>query len=80
MIFQSVSELDDNLREVFSFDDENITVRDEEKLHEFGIDYLIYSAVLSDDAQTRHLCRVYIRKLAKSLGIFPASIYPLTIS
>jgi fructose/tagatose bisphosphate aldolase len=77
MIFQSVSELDDNLREVFSFDDENITVRDEEKLHEFGIDYLIYSAVLSDDAQTRHLCRVYIRKLAKSLGIFPASIYPL---
>lgn len=77
MIFQSVGELDENLREVFSFDDEDITVNDEAKLREFGIDHLVYTAVLSDDPQTRHLCRVYIRKLAKTLGIFPASIFPL---
>ncbi len=77
MIFQTVGELDENLRDVFSFDDENITVKDENKLREFGIDYLIYTAVLSDDPQARHLCRVYIRKLAKTLGIFPASIFPL---
>ncbi len=77
MIFQTVGELDENLREVFSFDDEDITVKDEAKLREFGIDHLIYTAVLSDDPQARHLCRVYIRKLAKTLGIFPASIFPL---
>jgi len=77
MIFQTVSELDENLRDVFSLSDEDITVRDEGKLREFGIDHLVYSAVLSDDPQTRHLCRVYIRKLAKTIGIFPASINPL---
>lgn len=77
MIFQSVSEFDQNLSGVVRMHDEDISIKDEGKLHEFGIDYLIYSAVLSDDSQVRHLSRVYIRKLARSLGIFPASIFPL---
>ncbi len=77
MIFQSVAELDQNLSDVVLMNDEDITIKDEGKLQEFGIDYLIYSAVLSDDSQVRHLSRVYIRKLARSLGIFPASIFPL---
>lgn len=57
--------------------DEDIQIKDSNAFSEFGIDYLIYSAVLSDDAQVRHLCRVYIRKLAKKLGVFSASIHPL---
>lgn len=77
MIFQSVSELDDNLHDVVTMSDEDITVKDEARLREFGIDNLIYSAVLSDDSQTRHLSRVYIRKLARQLGIYSASIHPL---
>ena len=77
MIFQSVAELDQNLSDVVLMNDEDISIKDEGKLQEFGIDYLIYSAVLSDDSQVRHLSRVYIRKLARALGIFPASIFPL---
>lgn len=77
MIFQTISELDENLSEVFSLSDEDISVKDEGKLREFGIDFLIYSAVLSDDPTVRHLCRIYIRKLAKNSGIFSASIAPL---
>lgn len=77
MIFQSVGELDNNLSEVFEMSDEDITVKDEAKLTEFGIDYLIYSAVFSDEPMVRHLSRVYIRKLAKRSGVYPASIYPL---
>ena len=77
MIFQSLAELDQNLSDVVLMNDEDISIKDEGKLQEFGIDYLIYSAVLSDDSQVRHLSRVYIRKLARSLGIFPASIFPL---
>jgi len=77
MIFQSIGELEENLVGVVVLDDEEVTVKDESKLREFGIDYLIYSAVLSDDAQVRHLCRVYIRKLAKIFGVYSASIFPL---
>lgn len=77
MIFQSVSELDDNLLEVVALSDEDIEIKDQQKLLEFGIDYLIYSAILSEDATVRHLCRVYIRKLAKQLDVFPSSIHPL---
>lgn len=77
MIFQSVGELDENLISVVSLSDEDVEVKDEGKLKEFGIDYLVYSAVLSDDPQVRHLCSVYIRKIAKSFGVFPASIHAL---
>lgn len=77
MIFQNVSELDQNLNDVLVMSDEDITIKDEGKLREFGIDYLIYSAVLSDDSQVKHLSRIYIRKIARLLGIFPASIFPL---
>ncbi len=77
MIFQSISELDENLSEVVVMSDEDISIKDEGKLREYGIDYLIYTAVLSDDSQVRHLSRVYIRKLARQLGAFPASIFPL---
>lgn len=77
MIFNNVNEIDENLLDVVTLVDDNLTIKDQAKLLEFGIDYLIYSAVLSDDATVRHLCRVYIRKLAKSLGVFSASIAPL---
>lgn len=77
MIFQSLPELDENLIDVANINDEDITVKDEGKLREYGIDHLIYSAVLSDDSQVKHLSRIYIRKLARSLDIFPASIFPL---
>lgn len=77
MIFQSVTELDDNLKGVVAFSEEDIEIRDASKLREFGIDYLIYSAILSDEPTVRHQCRIYIRKIAKVLGVFPASIYPL---
>lgn len=77
MIFQNVSELDNNLSSVVVMSDEDILVKNPQALKEFGIDHLIYSAVLSDDAQVRHLCRVYIRKLAKQLGVFSASIHEL---
>lgn len=77
MIFQSIPQIDEQLASVVTLSDEEVVMKDESKLREFGIDYLIYSAVLSDDAQVRHLCRVYIRKLAKKMGVFSASIYPL---
>ncbi len=77
MIFQSISDLDNNLINVVSMSDEDIEVKDQNALLEYGIDYLIYSAVLSDDAQVKHLCNIYIRKLAQKLGIFPASIHSL---
>lgn len=77
MIFNNVSQLDENLVEVFEISDEDINVKDEQKLKEFGIDYLIYSGVLSEDPTVRHLCNVYIRKLAKQRGVFSASLYPL---
>lgn len=77
MIFNNVNSLDENLVEVFEISDEDIRVKDEQKLREFGIDYLIYSAVLSEDPTVKHLCNVYIRKLAKQRNIFSASLYPL---
>lgn len=77
MIFQNVSEIDENLIDIVAINDEDIDIKDKEKLREFGIDHLIYSAVLSDDPAVRHLCNVYIRKIAKSLGVFSASIHPL---
>jgi len=77
MIFQSISELEANLQGVTILSEDSISIRDEIKLREYGIDYLVYSAVLSDDASVKHLARVYIRKLARSLDIVPSSIFPL---
>lgn len=77
MIFQTVDQLDASLHEVVALNDKQIEIKNIDKLQEFGIDHLIYSAVLSDDSQTRHLCRVYIRKIAREKGIYSASIHPL---
>lgn len=77
MIFQNNDELQNNLAEVVVLNDKEIEIKDKDKLLEFGIDHLIYTAILSDDAQTRHLAKVYIRKLAVEFNVFPASIYPL---
>jgi hypothetical protein len=77
MIFQTVEELEENLKDIVSLSEEKIEILDEAKLREFGIDYLIYTGVLSDDGKVRHLARVYIRKLANHFGVFPASIYSL---
>lgn len=77
MIFQNIEELQNELKGTVSLSEEAIEVLDEKKFYESGIDDLVYSGVLSDDAQLRHLARVYIRKLAKHFGVFPASIYPL---
>ncbi|MBI4096882.1 MAG: class II fructose-bisphosphate aldolase [Candidatus Levybacteria bacterium] len=41
------------------------------------IDQLINTAVFSQDGQQKEEARAEIRKLAKSQGIFPASIFPL---
>jgi fructose/tagatose bisphosphate aldolase len=77
MIFENLSQLDENLKEAVVLNDEDISIKDEGKLAEYGIDHLIYSAVLSGDPQVKHLSRIYIRKLAKNIGIFPSSIFPL---
>lgn len=77
MIFENVGELEKNLVSVVEMSDDDVSIKDEPKLRDFGIDHLIYSAILSEDATVRHLSRVYIRKLAKKLSVFPASIYPL---
>lgn len=76
MIYQSVDELHDNLKDIVVLD-EDVTILDEGKLREWGIDHLIYAGVLSNDAQTRHLARVFIRKIAPHFNVYPAAIYEL---
>lgn len=77
MIFKSSDELHINLDSIISLNENSIQIHDKEKLLEYGIDYLIYSAVLSEDAQTRHLARVYIRKIAPEFNVFPASLFTI---
>lgn len=77
MIYQSINELQSNLSGIVELADNEIIVKDEVKLREFGIDHLIYAGVLSDDAQVRHIARVYIRQLARHFNVVPSSIYPL---
>lgn len=77
MIFQSTQELENALQHIVSLNDKQVELKDEVRLREEGIDHLVETAVLSDDAQSRHLARVFIRKLAKKLEVFPASIQPL---
>jgi len=77
MIFQSIEELENNLRDIITLHDKKVDIRDEGKLREFGIDHLVYAAVLSDDAQTRQLARVYIRSLAREFDVYLASIHAL---
>lgn len=77
MIFSTTQELENNLRDIAMLVDKEIQLKDNDKLREYGIDHLIYTAVLSDDAQTRQMARVYIRKLARELNVFPASIHAL---
>lgn len=77
MIFQNLDELHRELDAVVILDENEVIVHDEAKIREFAIDHLVYSAVLSDDAQVKHMCRVYIRKLAKKMGAISSSIHPL---
>ncbi len=77
MIFQTIEEIDQNLGEVLNLSGEEVSIKDEGKLREFGIDFLIYSAILSDEPQVRHQCRVLIRKIARLVGVYSASIAPL---
>lgn len=77
MIFQSIEELQNDLKDIVVLEDDNVKILDEAKLREFGIDYLIYAGVLSNDGKIRHLARVYIRNLAKHFGVYPSSTYPL---
>jgi len=77
MIFQNLDELHRELDAVVIVEENEIFVHDEAKVRELAIDNLVYSAVLSDDAQVKHMCRVYIRKLAKKMGAISSSIHPL---
>jgi fructose/tagatose bisphosphate aldolase len=77
MIFENIEQLEKELYDIVTLTDGEIEVKNEQKLREFGIDYLIYAGVLSSDATTRHAARVYIRKLAKHFNVFSASIHPL---
>lgn len=65
------------MRDIVVITDDEIELKDEARLRHEGIDHLVYTAVLSDDATTRHLARVYIRKIAKKLGVYSASIHEL---
>ena len=41
MIFTTIAELDNNLSDIVTMSDEDIDVKDEGKLREYGIDYLV---------------------------------------
>lgn len=77
MIFQSAQELESALQDIVSLNDKQLILKDEVRLREEGIDHIVETAVLADDAQARHLARVFIRKLAKELDVYTASIYGL---
>lgn len=77
MIFENLDQLHHELDSIVDLTEDQLVVHDNAKLLDFGIDYLIYSGVLSVDAQVRHLCRVYIRKLAKQMEVIPSSIHAL---
>ncbi|MEE9202093.1 MAG: class II fructose-bisphosphate aldolase [Dehalococcoidia bacterium] len=60
--------------------EDGLTVLDEVALRERLIEPLVYGAVLGRDAVLRDICRWLIRKAARAVGVFPASIYELYVA
>lgn len=77
MIYDNITALKKGIDNILKIEKANVQVLDEDRLKNTLIDDLIYTAVLSPDAETRDGARWLIRRAAASLGIFPSSLYSL---
>jgi fructose/tagatose bisphosphate aldolase len=76
MRYQGVEELKKNLNGVVELNG-NTRVLDADKLRSQAIDRLVFNGVFSEDATIKQAARDAVRRTARALGIFPASILKL---
>jgi fructose-bisphosphate aldolase, class II len=76
MRYQGVEELKKNLNGVVELNG-SARVLDAEKLRGQAIDRLVFNGVFSEDAAIKQAARDAVRRTARALGIFPASILKL---
>ncbi|NPA53772.1 MAG: aldolase [Aquificae bacterium] len=74
-IAKNVEELKSFLSGVVSTDNGNVSILDEKKLRETVIDDLIYTAVFSEDENTKEEAKRLIREIANEFGAIAASIH-----
>src|SRR6185369_6957493 len=76
MRYQGVDELKSSLNGVIESDGKG-RVLDAEKLRSQTIDRLVFNGVFSEDAAVKQAARDAVRRSARALGIYPASILNL---
>ncbi len=74
-IAKSIQELEKILSEVVSTENGKTEIKDENKLRETVIDDLIYTAVFSEDENTKEEAKKLIRDIANEFGAIASSIH-----
>lgn len=77
MIFENKEQLKEKCAKIIKLDGQDIGILDEAKLKNELIDDLIYTKVFSPDQATQEAASWLIRRAARALGIFSASIQPI---
>ncbi len=77
MIYQQAGELKTGIAGILEVSPDKVEILDGKRLQESVIDELIYTAVFSEDQDTRKLAQWLIRRAGAAAGIFSASIQSL---
>lgn len=77
MIFENKDKLKEKSAKIIKVDGQDITIMDEAKFRNKLIDDLIYTKVFSADKAAQDAACWIIRRAARALGIYSASIQPL---
>ncbi|HQB93111.1 MAG TPA: class II fructose-bisphosphate aldolase [Smithellaceae bacterium] len=77
MIFENKEQLKEKCEKIIKLDGQDVAILDEAKLKSKLIDDLIYTKVFSADKATQEAACWLIRRAARELGIFSATIQPI---
>ena len=77
MIFENKDQLKEKCAKIIKVDSQDVSILDAVKLRKKLIDDLIYTKVFSADKVTQEAACWLIRRAARALGIYSASIQPL---
>jgi len=76
-MYKDISQLQQATADTIKKEGSTITIRDEVTLRSSLIDSLIFTAVFAPEDSLKSAARELILQTAKTLGIYPASIFPL---